>query len=841
MLGIMYRPPSANVEYFNLMLDQIERLNQMSDQMLLLGDLNFNYKLDESLCTNPIHHIEVLNNMRQIITTPTRVTNTTSTLLDVILTSDHESHSNTGVHEISVSDHYMIYTLYKANTSVSAMKHRYITYRNFTKFNVNDFKRDLTADFDFNADWADDKLNEKWDLFKQHFIETSNKHAPMVKRRLKKRVNPWMSSDIVKLMYKRDYYKKKAISADNSAQLWQLYKETRNLVNKEVKRAKKTYFKDKVDECNGDSKKLWKVLHQVTGGKNKQSPPVTLTAETFNAFFGSIGTDTVAHLHDDNSNNILWKGPKCTHKFTFAEVNDESIYKHLCKLGHDSSTDILGFDSKLLCASCDIITPFLTKLFNASIRSNHVVDDWKLSKVTPVYKGKGDKSYESNYRPISVIGHIIKILEKEVKSQVMQYLLSYKLITIDQSAYMAHHNTQTALHRVIDDWLQNMSDGILTGVCSLDIKKCFDTINHNILLMKMSYYGFQKDEVEWFSSYLTNRCQKVSCHNSLSDKEILHIGIPQGSILGPLLFLLYINDISQHVHIGSCNLYADDTLVYCTGRTIDELQGNLQECIADVNNWYDRNKLVVNASKSNSMLVCTQQRENHLNHETELNIRFANEILNQVECIDYLGIKLDSHMSWNAYVNELCQNLTGKLARFSRMRSVLPTESLMQIYNSIIQPKIDYAISVWGITSQQNIDKVQRLQNRAARIITGNFDYVNVRGIDLVKRLKWMTVNDRCTYFISLLMFKCIHGLAPDYLCNEITMHVDVAERLGRMFNVNNVYVPFSNLEIFKKAFVYKGPTIWNSLPDSMKEIHTLDSFKRNMKKFLKYGHGKSG
>ena len=206
----------------------------------------------------------------------------------------------------------------------------------------------------------------------------------------------------------------------------------------------------------------------------------------------------------------------------------------------------------------------------------------------------------------------MKIFEKEIKTQLMLYLEINDLITIDQSSYRQQHTTQTALHRAIDDLLCNMSDGNLTAVCSFDIiTKCVDTINHSILLKKMEYYGLQSENIKWFKSYLNEREQMVSCHNTLSGKSTISIGVPHGSVLGPLLFLIYVNDINRDVHLGACNLYADDTLVYCNGSTMSELKHNIQQCVSDIHEWYDQNKLVINKSKSSFMLATTRQRILH--------------------------------------------------------------------------------------------------------------------------------------------------------------------------------------------------------------------------------------
>ena len=194
--------------------------------------------------------------------------------------------------------------------------------------------------------------------------------------------------------------------------------------------------------------------------------------------------ETVDHLRKENNvpcigdHSIFWKGSICVSKFNFKEIQQTSIARQLYAIGQRGNNDVLCFDGKLLYMSCDILAQKITKLANASIEMQNVLSDWKLSIVTSIYKGKGDKTDKGNYRPISGVGHIAKIIEKEVKKQVVVYLQHNELITIDQSAYLEYHNTNTALHKVIDDWLYNKADGLFTAICSFDIKKCFDTIDH---------------------------------------------------------------------------------------------------------------------------------------------------------------------------------------------------------------------------------------------------------------------------------------------------------------------------------------------------------------------------
>ena len=322
---------------------------------------------------------------------------------------------------------------------------------------------------------------------------------------------------------------------------------------------------------------------------------------------------------------------------------------------------------------------------------------------------------------------------------------------------------------------------------------------------------------------------KVSCRNQLSGKCQLQIGVPQGSVLGPLLFLIYVNDINRHVHLGSCNIYADDTLIYCTGNNITELKCNIQKCVTDVHEWYESNKLVINTSKSNVMLLTTRQMLSNMS-DTALNVFIGNHKLPQCNSIKYLGVDIDNVLSWNLQTDSISKKLVFIISRLSRLKSVLPSQMLMYIYTSIVQPKIDYAISIWGYTTAHNINKVQRLQNRAARILTGNFDYVNTRGIDLVNNLGLMNVIQRRDYFMLIMMFKSIHGLVPDYICDQITMQRDITVRTTRSTVNNNVHVPHILLECCKNAFAYRGPVLWNALPENIKKCETLNCFKKCVK-----------
>ena len=411
--------------------------------------------------------------MKQLVLEPTRVTMTTLTLLDVILSNFSDLHVKTGVYRISVSDHYMVYTVLKFPKGIH--KHNEVQFRNYKMFDVNNFLTDLKDCKDIvDTDWDEINLDSKWNSFKSKFIEVSNKHAPIQTRRLKTRNNPWVTKDIVQLMYQRDYCKEKAVRC-NDDQEWQNYKELRNKITKLMKKGKKKYTTEKIDENKNNPKKLWKVLNELTGRNFISKSQCNINASNFNNFFNKIGKDTVSQIDISFNveNDIYWKCPRSVHSFAFKLITVDSVQNHLIRIGDESSVDVLGFDSKLLFLANEVIAPIVCKFCNSSQNTMKMPEDWKLSRVTPVYKGKGDIDVESNYRPISVICHLAKVMEKEVQKQIIDYLLDHSFITEDQSAFLKRHNTQTSLHRVTDEWLWNMNDGLITGIYALDIKNVF--------------------------------------------------------------------------------------------------------------------------------------------------------------------------------------------------------------------------------------------------------------------------------------------------------------------------------------------------------------------------------
>ena len=573
---IVYRPPSAHTEYYEKILDMLDKVDAEEKDNFIMGDLNFDYKLDESLSSNPLYYIENAYGYRQMITEITRKTTNTESIIDVLLTSNPDLHTKAGTVKYALSDHYLIQTVITIPCNKACQitqNHNEVIYRDFTQFNHYSFTEDIKA---ANEQFVNRDTEITWEMWKNVFLEICNKHAPLIKARLKARKNPWITPDIVKMMYERDHLHAKAIKYDDPI-LMNNYRKLRNRITSEIEKKKFEHFSDMNNECKHNPRKIWEELKSVLPDKiNFKSIPKNLNADTFNKYFVEAPQNLNSKFSKEPG-DLYWKGPESIHAFRFKKIIVDDVTKYLSKLPDKSGGDVLGFDRKLLRASAPYISETLCCIINKSLASG-CFHDWKFAKVTPVYKQAGDINMPGNYRLISVIGPIAKMIESLIGVQMIDYLEEYNFISLDQSAYLKRHSTITSLHRVIDDWLESMNDEMLIGAVFYDISKCFDSINHSLLLRKMSKYGFCGIEQTWFNSYLNSRKQKVNLNGQQSSFLLITDGVPQGSVLGPLLFMLFINDISNFTTDDcSLNLFADDSISYVAAHNIGELQMKLQQ------------------------------------------------------------------------------------------------------------------------------------------------------------------------------------------------------------------------------------------------------------------------
>lgn len=832
LVSCVYRPPNVCHEYLNHIVDCLEKAHAEDKYMSILGDMNINYLLDENIHENPIFMMENLFNLKQLIDKPTRVTEKSSTLIDIILTNCPENHTVTGVQETAFSDHYIIFT--KLNITSKGKIHNEIRFRNFHNFNAETFLHDIASEFNEIDILSDNIRNEfdfesKWQLWKKKFISISNKHAPFRVSRLKNRTNKWMTPDIIKMIHKRDYLHKKAIQSNDkskSSDLWNEYRKLRNLVTLTIRKQKQTYFDNINKTLYNKPKELWSELNNVFP-KPKNDVSNDISPDEFNNFFSSIGKKVADSVkNNDNFEDYYSQFPNSIHEFSFREIDINVIESFLAKLPTSSKNDVLDFDTSLLNLSSGIIAGSLCVLINASLKLGYCPADWKLARVTPAYKGKGSSADKSNYRPLSVIGSLAKLMEKCVQTQLVNYLMKHNFISIDQFAYIKHHSTQTCLNRLLDDVLENINENETTAMCFLDIKKCFDTIDHELLCFKLNKYGIRNNELKWFKSYLSNRTQVVVNNTKVSKKEFLNIGVPQGTVLGPILFLIYVNDLSNVISNANINIYADDVVVYASNSNVNTLQIHMQDIMNKVFNWYSQNKLTLSVDKCSTMVI-----NDKLNKPVpSLKIKLDDKDLAQVSSMKYLGVTIDNRLKWSQHLSNITKKVQFANSKIKKTAKALPVDLRLKYFNASCIPIMDYACTVWGHFSNNVKQVINRLEHMSARCISGNYDFVNCRGSDIMKQLNMTYFENRLNYYHCLLTFKAIHGLVPYHIANKIIFEYEVSQRNLRTFNEMNLYKPKPKCEIFKKSFSYHGPDVWNKLPYDIKNVMTVNTFKKSYK-----------
>ena len=437
----------------------------------------------------------------------------------------------------------------------------------------------------------------------------------------------------------------------------------------------------------------------------------------------------------------------------FSLILVDSVASTLRDLKACKATGLDKIPAKILKLSANIIAPSLNFIFNLSLVTGTYIDEWKQARVTPIFKS-GNRRQCENYRPISILPVVSKVFEKEVFRQLYSYLTEGSLLSKFQSDFRRKHSTVTALIQMCDEWLENMDNGKLNGVVFLDIKKAFDSINHHILLNKMNeQFGIFGMELNWFESYLLNREQQYCINGELSSNKVITCGVPQGSILGPLLFLLYINDLSDCLKLTTPGMYADDTQIFSSSNDANELVVRLNSDLAHVCNWLKENRLQMHPSKCKMMFIGSPHHINNIICEEPVvaNGKPIPRINTQV-C---LGVNPDENLSWASHIEMICKKASSGIGAIKRIKPFVPMHTLESIYKSLVQPYFEYCSPLWDTCGKLLKDKLQRFQTRAARVISGANN--DTHSVDLFNMLSWDTLENRRTGAKSVLMYKILN------------------------------------------------------------------------------------
>ena len=514
-----------------------------------------------------------------------------------------------------------------------------------------------------------------------------------------------------------------------------------------------------------------------------------------------------------------------------------------------SQTDIEKVIKEMSLKSCELdpipasvftqclphLLPFITDIVNTSLTTGVFPTDLKQAIVRPLLKKHNlDQNNLSNYRPVSNIPFMSKLIEKVVLLQLNDHLLSNDLYDSYQSAYRASRSTETALIRIINDLLLASDSGQVSLLTLLDLSAAFDTIDHSILLTRLhDSFGISNTALSWFQSYLTGRTQIVSVNGILSSPATLDCGVPQGSVLGPVLFSLYITPLADIISKHSINhhLYADDTQLYTsdTPENIDSLFRITSDCFTDIQNWMTKNKLQLNGGKTEAMLVGTNNKLSKIDSKS---FKLGDNTIPLVSSVKNLGVSIDSSLSMQSFVSSTAQSCFYQLHRISSIRKYLTVEATTKLVVCLILSRLDYCNSLLFGVPSSTTQSLQRIQNSAVRLILKKKKCVHIS--PLLSSLHWLPVSQRIKFKFLTLIFKAVNTLAPSYLSDLLGQYTP-SRSLRSSSDPSLLTIPprlrLSSIE--SRAFSVAGPSFWNKLPSSIRSAPSLPAFKSNLKTHL--------
>ena len=748
LIGCFYRHPSQSIPNFSLALDALLQTNQMknySSNFFLIGDFNADLvKCDSNNLISNFLDMLLANNFLPLSILPTRITKTTSTLIDHIYFRSNAIKPDlnldcaiNGCLAADIADHLANIIVLPFSTPVKIHVDRPLI-RIFSEENKAKFSNELLiCDWD-NLVFSYDDVNTVYDNFSLTLNQSFEKCFPLVKLSRKRvRDKKWITSGIIKSCSHKSYLYKTWILTRNPADKIK-YDNYIKVLNKLIKVAKHNYYRSTFNSKSQSTRELWKHINNLPCFGSKQASHLnhiinlelddkilkenTDIASCFNDFFCNVGRNLAEKLTSHSPNNAL---DVPMNHFLPASVknsfycNETTHFEMSCIIGKLASKKSAGpdnFDIRFLSKYQPLIIPQLCYIFNLSITKGVFPTALKTAKTIPIFK-KGKHSCVSNYRPISLLSVFSKIFETLMATRLSNFLNKHNLLYEFQFGFRSAYSTKLALINTVDDILKGLDKKEYVAGIFLDFSKAFDSLDHDILLQKLSNYGIRGRIHDWFRSYLSDRVQFTYVNSTCSDLKSINFGVPQGSVLGPLLFLIYINDIGNIPGLKRLpKLFADDTNIFVSKQSIPDLSNECQIILEKINQWVLANRLTLNLDKT-CYMVFTPFTSNSNTPQIDLNLVLNGNRLTRVSSTKYLGVIMDDKLNWILHIQDLCTHLRKYIGIFYKLSCNLPLPILRMLYFSIIYPRLLYGIEIYANTYQTYLHDLIILNNRLLRIV----------------------------------------------------------------------------------------------------------------------------
>lgn len=827
----LYHSPNASASDFLLKLEDIlYEYTVKPDTLLLLGDFNIDLDKD-TFYSRKLKGIIERSGLYQLVEQSTRITQQSATKIDLFITSDkkieHKVH-----YTPKITDHSII----TIDIPEMPIYPRIITYQNMHNFNELQFQLDL---IDYRWPENIQSLDEVANSLVETIKEKVDHHAPIVVKEIvcKWGNKQWWTPEIECIITERDRKYKKAIIT-NSEDDWRVYRQQRNLVVQKIREQKKNYYQEKIDETRGDSKEMWKNLKSIMNGNKmgyKSADGIVFNgqlktesieiANCFNDFFIDSLHALTTVPGPVESQEIINRIVTPTDKFDkFKQLQMSELRKIVNNLNNKKSS-IDGINTRILKLAFEVIGNRFLQLINQSLETGCFPKDWKVSVVVPIEKVSGAVRCE-DHRPINMVATYEKLLETVVNNQVREYVQENKLLTDAQAGFRVRHSCESALQTVISKWKIALDNKRLVGVVLLDFRRAFETINRKLLIRKLHKYGFEGNVLKWFSQYLETRTQKTKYKEHFSSVKVNDHGVPQGTVLGPELFVLYINDIVKVVKKCGIQLFADDTLLFAEGDTVQDIVNLLNEDLENIYRWLWSNSLRVNIDKTKCMVL--KSRYNVIDTYNHNGIVINGNRIEQVNECKYLGVIIDERLTFSSHANYISKKVSRKINLLCRMGRDLSSWTKLLIYKTIVLPHFNYCSTILYMFNKGDVGSIQRKQNQALRCILGCGRYSRIR--DMLELTNLLSIKQNIYYNTMIVMYKIKNNLYPEHILNNLQMVGDIHGYNTR--STSNFYVSRVNSSFAQNNLFYKGLIDFNYIPIEIKN-QNFNNFKRLLRRYV--------
>ena len=827
-LIFVYRSPSTSC---NILCDVLATILEKSlkecNTIYLIGDLNVNFLKRKHELTDLLGTYGLTNIIKQA-TCYKSVSNPSS--IDVIISNRPKTiarHLNTN---IGISDFHN-FTCAATKIQAPAIAKNKISYRSFKHFNEDIFLCDVNSiPFEMsNSSSVDEKLS----TYISHLNVIIDKHAPLKTRYIKNNQVPYMNDKLRKAINVKGMMYRKYLKNSNEQTL-EAYRHQRNLVTRLKKQSIKQYFDIKCEKSDRNSKSFWETIKPFFSNKSPNScskinllendrvetDPETI-CNIFNDFFVDVASkiapqDVISQSYNDHESiKAIKETYTIDQTFNFKPVSQRDVYKKLKNLNPKKATGYDQIPPKLIKLAAYPISRHITPIINTCFSISCFPEPLKFANVSPVFK-KSDNLKKENFRPISVLTTLSKIFESITADQMNEH---FKDILCNWlSAYRALYSSNNVLLNFVEFLRKSLDENKHVGCILMDLSKAFDSLNHDLLLAKLEAYGVSQSACIYLKSYLSHRKQRVKIQDQYSSWNELKLGVPQGSILGPLLFNIFINDIFLCID-KNVNLYnyADDNTLVFSHKDHHIMQSTLENASMQAIHWFEINRMQANPTKFQSLYLSK-------NPDEHVQFHIQNSVLKPENTVTLLGVHFDNKLAFDYHISHVCKKAAKQVNALRRLAHVLSPSSKLKIFNSFIQSNFNYCPVVYNTFTKHNVRILEKLHERALRFVLNDFSstYSEV----LMKTRKPSLALSRLRT-IAEQVYKVKHDLAPPFSSSFFQKH----ETLYDLRRSDILHLPkYNTVKYGKHSFQYMGAFIWNALPNDIKLAYTILDFKTKIK-----------